>query len=232
MDQSIVNNEFVAIVDRQVQSAINAEDYQCEPGGLGFFVQDILNSLTDDEYTLFVMLYTKVGLQDWFMYAHFLIRTDDSNDEFYPSQEQGDKFRHRLDEMEGFWDVYSEDIALHSLTPHLLKDTDLMIRTLGMGWGLDPEVATDGIDTVLEIFDKYPRIGYMFPMWSLNAFAYSDAPGTYPRRLKTYAKGYSSNLVISFPRTRWEWNSHGRWSYSIFWHSWPRGYWTGLCFKP
>ena len=179
MDQLTVHNEFVAIVDRQVQAAINSEDYHCEPGGLGFFVQDILWSLTSDEYTIFEMLYSNFSLHLWFMYAIFFFRTDGSDDEFYPSQEQGDKFRHSLEDMQGFWDTYSENISLRALTPHALKNTDLMIRTL-VFFGYTPEVAMDYIDTVLEAFELYPRIGYMFPIWSLNAFAYSDAPGTIP----------------------------------------------------
>jgi len=110
-------------------------------------------------------------LSHWFMYAAFLSTESSLPEDFYPNAEQGNEYFSRTEDLEDFWDDHSDNISLFALSPRILRNGPLMLQVLDFVFGVPPEQGVIYVDYVLQMFDIYPFIGYMFPMWTLNAFA-------------------------------------------------------------
>jgi hypothetical protein len=179
-DRFIINVEARATVLAQVKNAINGEDYECATTGLDNYTSSLIQGLNSAELELLWTLFNDLSVDAWLFFSLILFKVESQTDpgRFYPGFQQGKEYYKCLINMERFWDAFSDDIGLYAFSTAMLSNTEMMIETILFIFDFPPsinnaaELALEYVTMVQGIFDAFPSIGYDFPLWTLNAFAY------------------------------------------------------------
>lgn len=155
----------------KLSSAINGEDFECEPSVLDDFYETTMEALSTEESKALVELF-ELGVGGWPFVAVWWNGRLSSSSSFYPDEQQGTEFHKRLKDSQRFWDIYSPGITLHSFGGRVFDDDADLLPMVQWYYGdINATTAQEMIDSVQEKITNYSAIGYDFPLWSLNAAA-------------------------------------------------------------
>jgi hypothetical protein len=158
-----------------VRYAINSSDYQCTLSPYFTFPKSELAKLTPAENATYYELNDQY-IGGWPFFMSIFNKKYIGSDSFYPDKQQGNEFAKRLKDAKSFWDTYnkremSDEMTLSAYTAKSYADDANLRPVVAWYYGINETRAQVIIDTVQDAFAKYPKIGYDFPLWTLNAFA-------------------------------------------------------------
>jgi hypothetical protein len=174
-----IDDPFGQVIDMLLESAIDGTSYECERSAISTYVDEVFGGLTPDELYFYKILRDYYAVGTWALYLVYYDTFQGSPPygDFYPNKQQGQEYEKRLKDLHRFWDSSPEDIALSSFNALRFADDTLMVPFFQWayvinGQPIDTELATAVVNYVQAVFEFYPAIGYDFPLWSLNAFAF------------------------------------------------------------
>ena len=169
------SNSLAAFFQAKATNLINGNDFECEINSVAeTWFQNLLGGLSPSELHDFQYLSEKLSVQIWIANAVVIFGVSAPP---FRSFQEGKKDLKDMDQMSAFWNIDSaSNFQLQGLSMHMLKDKQLMVDTLAFS-GIPRDLAQDMVDEANAIMEASPKIGYDFPLWSLEAFAYPAIGG-------------------------------------------------------
>ena len=171
----VVSNDYGSLVAKKLERAINGDDYVCEePTLIESYVDSLFASIADDIDTFFY-LYFFLAPDFWVFYA--ILAWGVESTDFYPNKQQGQVYNKAFRDLKAFWgDSYPDGIALQALSMNILiTQKQLILEVIVFFFGVESDGAEDIYDEALDLLEANPAIGFDFPLWTLNAFAYDTS---------------------------------------------------------
>jgi hypothetical protein len=164
----------------KLANIINGEDYECETEATALtqYYGEVYAPLTYYDYDALNFLF-EYDVQNWPYWAVLLYGSIPATDGgepmtevFYPNDQQGIEYRERMTALQGFWDTYTDDLSLYSMSGLFIANTPVMVTMLQVIYGYSQANAEALTGYTQWIIESYaPNVGYDFPLWSFNAFA-------------------------------------------------------------
>jgi len=174
----LLSNDYGSLVSKKLEQAINPDEYMCEDQTLiGAYVDSLFDEISDEDLGMFDHIYYDLAPDIW-VFAAILFWGADSP-VMYPSKQQGRVYSKAMQGLKAFWDSYPEDITLNALSMNLLlTEEPMMLETIMFFFGVDGVGAQAMYDEAVHLLETHPPIGFYFPLYTLNAFAFdnSDIP--------------------------------------------------------
>ena len=162
------------LIQKKLENAINGITEECV-SVFDDYIDNLLRGLTGDDLAMLVYLVSlSVDLWGIIFVVVFGRKSDGTifSNDFYPDKQQGTEFAKRFRDLQRFWDTYPNNIALFPYTMNFLKDDSLALPLLHSIYGMDTATAAIYVNFVRDLFQALPTVGYSFPLWTLNAFAF------------------------------------------------------------
>ena len=172
--ESMLGSAGTTVWREAIQSAIDPDDYECEPSGIGTWIDELLSQ--SDPASLDVLFGT--GAVDWPIVYKLFFDNDDT-DEFIGAD--GSYTREHLKRQRDllrFWDVPLDDVGLYGMHGSIIRDDAKMLPVLQQFIfpGIPEADAQIIIDLVQDVIESDPTIGYDWPLFSFNAVAFGPDP--------------------------------------------------------
>lgn len=155
--------------ERALERALNPEDYACAPTGLAAFVAD---SLKDWDEELLSQL-AELKVLEWPTFDALLFGTAEGQS-FGINGEHTKELRKTFRNLQSFWDLDGSDISLLAMHGRVLLDVPRMARLVEVLFEIPARVAVQLAAAVAEIVDTDLMRHGDHPIFTLNAFAYSE----------------------------------------------------------
>lgn len=163
-----------ALVDR----VINPDDHECQTPLLQQYVNNIVLGLTDEEFAFLVVhqgTLLNVPTYEALVYGS-------NTDPTYGLDSHATQVQKSFRQVKNFWsDVPSDDVQLHAMHGDVLLDAGRIARTLAF---LAETDITPAIQAEADTVAAYMQSHADFvdnPLWTLNAYAYSNVDDPDPR---------------------------------------------------
>jgi len=105
---------------------------------------------------------------------------NNADDKFYPDEKQKKMYQRTMAKLDDFWGWNSYDIKLHSFSMDLIKNEEIMIKTVEILYDVDSEAALSTYYDAIAILDAHPVL-YTSPIFTAYASASlpfgGDSPG-------------------------------------------------------
>lgn len=158
-----------------LRRAIDGSQYACAPTQLTTYVRQQTQDWTDEDFDLLDQL----AVLDWPTYQALLF--EPSGPQHLGRDGQYTKeLTKSFGRLQGFWDVDGSDIRLAAMHGEVIQDDARMIPMLTFAFEISEAEASQVLDAVQEYLDQPKFDGGRHPLFTFNAFAYSDrvaAPG-------------------------------------------------------
>jgi len=147
----------------------------CEdPSLIGAYVDSLFDELSDEDLEMFDDVYNNLAPDLWVFVA--IIAWGAESTDFYPNKQQGQVYSKAWRDLKVFWDSYPEDVTLHALSMNLLLTQEpLMLEIIVFFFGVDVVAAQAMYDLAVHLLETNPSIGFDFPLYTLNAFAFDNS---------------------------------------------------------
>lgn len=154
-----------------LQRAIDGSQYECGPTELNAWVDAQLA-----DWDLFdILILQLTGALDWPMYEALLFQPDGPQ-VFGENGERTHEMTKTFGKLQKFWDTEGSDIQLGAMHGDVLMDDARIVPFLTVLYGVSEADAQEMADLVQELLADPKFEGGDHPIFTLNAFAYSDAP--------------------------------------------------------
>ena len=165
-----------------LDEAIDPDDYECDlDSDFRDWIGDTIGAI--DPATLGVIF--NYGVDLWPTYYSLLIDNDSSDDYIGVDGEYTKELVKRHKDNQKFWDVSTDDVLLMGMHGAVIADDSKMVPTVQLLFGaynpvtndltpLPAAIAQSIVDLVQATIDNDNSIDYDHPLFTLNAFAFSD----------------------------------------------------------
>ncbi|MGW3495912.1 hypothetical protein [Streptomyces sp. NPDC001020] len=154
-------------------SAINPGDYQCQQTELTTYANSLLDGV-EDPFTIFIL--ALFGGFDFPTYDALVFGKESASNTFGVKGEYTQTLTSEMKNLKRFWDIDSAGIQLVPMHgADVYSSPERLARTLSVLYGGTPEDNADLAELFIELVDSEPALqGGANPIFSFNAFAYSD----------------------------------------------------------
>ncbi|MFF2012679.1 hypothetical protein ACFVWY_26885 [Streptomyces sp. NPDC058195] len=154
-------------------SAINPGDYQCRTTGLSEYANALLDGAQDP---LNIFILSLFGGFDMPTYDALIYGKESSSDTFGADGQYTRQLKSEMKNLKRFWDIDSAGIELIPMHgADVFTSSDRLSRTLSVLYGGTPQENLGLADLLIELVGSEPVLqGGANPIFSFNAFAYSD----------------------------------------------------------
>ncbi|WP_374928135.1 hypothetical protein [Kytococcus sedentarius] len=164
--------------DATLQRAIDGSQYECGPTDFHGWIDEQLADW--DMFDLLILQLT--GALDWPMYEALLFQPD--GEQYFGAEgERTHEMNKTFRTLKKFWDTQGEDIQLGAMHGDVIMDDARMVPFLTAMYGVTEAEAQEMADLVQEFLADPKFEGGNHPIFTLNAFAYSDAPSPEDQQL-------------------------------------------------
>lgn len=166
-------SEYDHLIDSEwrsaLEAAINPDDYVCGPTDFRFWIEDLVDSISDDALNVI----GGYGVDAWPTFYALAFDNDDSDEYIGVNGEYTRELgkRHRVDQQ--FWDVYTKDVQLQAMHGSIIADDSKMVPFVQWFFDTSEEEAQGIVDLVQYTIETDPSVDYDNPIFTLNAFAFS-----------------------------------------------------------
>lgn len=161
-----------------LQRAIDGSQYQCEPTQFNAWIGDQLASW--DSFDLLILQLT--GALDWPMYEALVFQPQGPQ-YFGVDGDRTKEMNKTFGKLQSFWDTQGEDIQLGAMHGEVIMDDARIVPLLQALYGMTEAEAQEMADLVQEFLSDPKFQGGNHPIFTLNAFAYSDEPSPADQQL-------------------------------------------------
>ena len=154
-----------------LESAIDPDDYECQNDtDIRMWIGELFDAI--DPGALDAVFF--FGVDIWPTYYSLLFDNDSSDDYIGVNGEHTrEQIKRHKDNMR-FWDVKTDDILLQGMHGADIADDAKMIPVVEFLFGTDTATAQLIVDIGQDIIETEPTLNYDHPLFTLNAFAFSD----------------------------------------------------------
>ncbi|MEV7234392.1 hypothetical protein AB0N06_10485 [Streptomyces sp. NPDC051020] len=165
---------------------INPADYQCQTSGLTTYVQGLV-AKAQNPY----IVYQLAGVFDLPGYEAMLFGSESKSNRFGVNGEYTQQFTSEMKDLKNFWDISSDDIQLVPMHgADLFSSPERLARLVERLYGAPAENSLDVAKLIIQLIDSEPSLEQgASPLFSLNAFAYSESDEPQPM-------GVSDRIVV------------------------------------
>lgn len=153
----------------QLERAIDGSQYDCSDTALmGWLDEQLADWTTTD-----ILILSLTGALNWPAYEALLFQPDGPQ-HYGVDGEHTKELEKTLRTLKGFWDVDGSDIRMAAMHGSVLQDDARMVRLLTFLYGYTPEEAQELADLVQDYLQQERFAGGDHPLFTFNAFAYSE----------------------------------------------------------
>lgn len=149
--------------------AIDGGQYSCGPTAMRDYIVESRKDWTAEDLDLIDQL----ALLDWPTYQALLFEPDGPQT-FGIDGEYGKELTKTFGKLQGFWDLDGSDIRLAAMHGAVFADTEALVPMLTFAFEISEADAREIIAAVQEYLDQPKFDGGRHPLFTFNAFAYSD----------------------------------------------------------
>lgn len=149
--------------------AIDGGQYACGPTRMRDYITESTKDWTAEDFDLMDQL----GLLDWPTY-HALLFAPDGPQTYGIDGEYGKELTKTFRRLQGFWDVDGSDILLAAMHGSIFADTEALVPMVTLVFEISEADAREIIAAVQEYLAQPKFDGGRHPLFTFNAFAYSD----------------------------------------------------------
>ncbi|GGK60106.1 hypothetical protein [Ornithinimicrobium pekingense] len=153
----------------QLERAIDGSQYECSDTEL----MGWLDGQLADWDLVDILILSLTGALDWPTYDALLFQPDGPQ-HYGVDGEHTKELEKTFRTLTAFWDVDGSDIRMGAMHGSVIQDDARMVRLLTFLYGYTPEEAQELTDLIQDYLQQDKFAGGDHPLFSFNAFAYSE----------------------------------------------------------
>jgi hypothetical protein len=170
--RSPLDTEWRDALERAALRAINPSDYECGPTLFDDWIGQKFAAIGDLD--AFFDIFFNYGAY-WWAFEYSLRYDQNATDEYLGIDgRKTHELTKRHRDLQRFWDVSTQDVLLQGAHGAVLADDSKMVPLVQGLFGVSEADAQSIVDYVQYVIENVPGIGYDNPLFTLNAFAFSD----------------------------------------------------------